>query len=59
MNMIVEQASAQERGRSGENESVFVHIPSVFGKDRYKSVMLYNLSNRQVLQLFQRTISIL
>jgi hypothetical protein len=56
--IVVEQTPVQKRGELGENVFVFVHLPSVFGKDKFKSVSLQNLCNQLILLVFQRTISI-
>ena len=42
-NVVVEQTSVKERGELGENVFVFVHLPKVFGKDKFKSVSFQNL----------------
>jgi hypothetical protein len=41
--VIVEQTSVKERGDLRENVLVFVHLPRVFGKDKFKSVDSKNL----------------
>jgi len=43
--VVIEQTSVKERGELGENVLVFVHLPRVFGKDKFKSVSLQNLWN--------------
>lgn len=37
---------------------VFVHLSWVFGKNKFKSVLLQNFRNYLILLLFQRTITI-